>query len=75
MVTTAMAKMPRDYYPDNLEGRNKGDLKTELHKLIKQHVRIEYGRNGTWVVFRESDIREDGTIWDMYSNIDRYFPS
>ena len=75
MVTTAMAKMPRDYYPDNLEGRNKGDLKTELHKLIKQHVRIEYGRNGTWVVFRESDIREDGTIWDMYSKIDRYFPS
>ena len=72
---SAVAEMPRDYYPDNLEGRNKGDLKTELHKLIKEHKRIEYGSKGTWVVFRESDIRDDGTIWDMYSNIDRYFPS
>ena len=73
-IVVAMADMPRDYYPDNLEGRNKGDLKTELHKLIKEHTRIEYGRNGTWVVFRESDIRDDGTVWDMYSTIERYFP-
>lgn len=70
----AVAEMPRDYYPDNLEGRSKEDLKTELHKLIKVHTRIEYGSKGTWVVFRESDIREDGTIWDMYSNATRYFP-
>ena len=70
----AVAEMPRDYYPDNLEGRSKEDLKTELHKLIKVHTRIEYGSKGTWVVFRESDIREDGTIWDMYSNTTRYFP-
>lgn len=69
------AEMPRDYYPDNLEGRSKEDLKTELHKLIKQHTRIEYGSKGTWVVFRESDIREDGTIWDMYSDVTRYFPA
>ncbi len=72
---SAVAEMPRDYYPDNLEGRNKGDLKTELHKLIKEHRRIEYGSKGTWVVFRESDIRDDGSIWDMYSNIQRYFPA
>ncbi len=74
-AVNAVADMPRDYYPDDLEGRNKGDLKTELHKLIKDHRRIEYGKYGTWVVFRESDIRDDGTVWDMYSNIDRYFPA
>lgn len=74
-IINAAAEMPRDYYPDNLEGRNKGDLKTELHKLIKEHRRIEYGSKGTWVVFRESDIRDDGSIWDMYSNIQRYFPA
>lgn len=73
VTTVALADMPRDYYPDHLEGRNKGDLKTELHKLIKEHRRIEYGGKGTWVVFRESDIRPDGTVWDMYSNIERYF--
>ena len=71
----AQAEMPRDYYPDNLVGRNKGDLKTELHKLLKEHRRIEYGGYGTWVVFRESDVRADGTVWDMYSNIIRYFAS
>ena len=38
----AVADMPRDYYPDNIAGRNKGDLKTELHKLLKEHRRIEY---------------------------------
>lgn len=72
---SAIAATPRDYYPDELEGRNKGDLKTQLHQLLKEHRRIEYGSRGTWVVFRESDIREDGTVWDMYSDIDRYFPA
>lgn len=71
----ASADMPREYYPDNLEGRNRGDLKTELHKLIKEHTRIQYGSNGTWVVFRQSDIRPDGSIWDMYSGVVRYFPA
>ncbi len=70
---SSMAEMPRDYYPDNIEGRNKGDLKTELHKLLKNHKRISYGANGTWVVFRDSDVRPDGSVWDMYSNIVRYF--
>ncbi|MBR5843996.1 MAG: endonuclease [Bacteroidaceae bacterium] len=71
----AVADMPRDYYPDNIAGRNKGDLKTELHKLLKEHRRIEYGGKGTWVVFRESDRRDNGTVWDMYSNVVRYFQS
>lgn len=73
--SVAWAEMPRDYYPDNLVGRNKGDLKTELHKLLKEHHRIEYGGKGTWVVFRESDRRDNGTVWDMYSNTVRYFQS
>lgn len=74
-TASVCADMPRDYYPDNIEGRNRGDLKTELHKLIKEHVRIQYGANGTWVVFRQSDIRPDGSIWDMYSGTVRYFPA
>ncbi len=75
LALIAVAEMPRDYYPDNLEGRNKEDLKTALHKLIKVHTRIEYGSKGTWVVFRESDVRDDGSIWDMYSDVRRFFPS
>ena len=30
---------------------------------------------GTWQAFPVTDMREDGTIWDMYSNSMRYFPS
>ncbi len=37
---------------------NKGDLKSY----------------GTWQAFAQSDITEDGTVWDMYSNSVRYYP-
>ena len=30
---------------------------------------------GTWQAFPLTDIREDGSIWDMYSNSQRYFPN
>ena len=30
---------------------------------------------GTWQAFPETDIREDGSIWDMYSNSVRYYPA
>lgn len=75
ITTIALADMPRDYYPDYIEGLNKEDLKTELHLLVKEHYRIQYGAKGTWVVFRDSDVRPDGSIWDMYSDIERYFPA
>ncbi|MBQ0076355.1 MAG: endonuclease [Bacteroidales bacterium] len=29
---------------------------------------------GTWQAFPVSDIREDGSIWDMYSNNHRFYP-
>ncbi len=31
-------------------------------------------RYGTWTAFVQTDLRSDGTIWDMYSNTKRYFP-
>lgn len=67
------ADMPRDYYPNTLEGKNGAELKTELHNLLKEHTRIAYGSrnyNGacTWTVFKKSDVRPNGKVWDMYSN-------
>jgi hypothetical protein len=29
---------------------------------------------GTWQAFPFTDVKEDGTIWDMYSNCVRYYP-
>ncbi len=67
------ADMPRDYYPNTLEGKSGAELKTELHNLLKNHTRIAYGSrdyNGacTWTVFKKSDVRPNGKVWDMYSN-------
>lgn len=66
--------MPRDYYPNSLEGKNGAELKTELHNLLKNHTRLPYGSRDynqiacTWTVFKKSDVRPNGKVWDMYSN-------
>ncbi len=75
-----LADMPRDYYPNTLEGKSGAELKTELHNLLKNHTRIAYGSRNydgacTWTVFRESDKRDNGKVWDMYSNYTYSFPN
>ena len=73
VVGTLRAEMPRDYYPSTMEGKNQRELKTVLHELVKNHRRIAYGSRNydnccTWTVFKTSDRRPDGTVWDMYSD-------
>lgn len=70
-----LADMPRDYYPDALNGKKERYIKNILHDLLKDHVRIGYGTYGTWKVFRQSDRRPNGTVWDMYSDNVYYFGS
>ena len=67
------ADIPPGYY-NEADGKKDAALKTAMHNIIRPHTRIEYGANGTWSVFRTSDVRSDGSIWDMYSNVVRYFP-
>ena len=71
-----LAQMP-EYYSDKLNGKKNKELKTTLYLLLKDHTRIPYGSSygATWTVFRKSDVRPDGSIWDMYSNTRRSFPS
>ena len=73
-IFSLLADMPRDYYPNSLEGKNGAELKTELHNLLKNHTRLPYGSRDynqiacTWTVFKKSDVRPNGKEWDMYSN-------
>ena len=73
-IFSLLADMPRDYYPNSLEGKNGAELKTELHNLLKNHTRLAYGSRDynqiacTWTVFKKSDVRPNGKVWDMYSN-------
>ena len=72
-VWGANADIPAGYYESTM-GKKDAELKTAMHRVISPHTRIDYGAKGTWSVFRSSDVRPDGTIWDMYSNEVRYFP-
>lgn len=73
LLTTSLqvqAEAPSGYY-DRAEGLNKGALLNALESIVGEHTNVGY--NGLWEVFKESDVREDGTIWDMYST-SRYTP-
>ncbi|MBO7230166.1 MAG: endonuclease [Bacteroidaceae bacterium] len=73
LVISAYADIPPGYY-NRAVGKKNAELKTVMHEIIRPHTRIDYGSSGTWVVFRTSDVRADASIWDMYSNVVRYFP-
>lgn len=56
------------YYQGNIDFSLTGAaLKTDFHKLIKSHKDVGY--DGLYEVYEKSDIRPDGTVWDMYSNM------
>ncbi len=55
----------------NLTLRN-ADLKTNLFQIIKDHTAIGY--DNLYSAYLKTDLREDGTIWDMYSDV-KYNPS
>ena len=80
-IFSLLADMPRDYYPNSLEGKNGAGLKTELHNLLKNHTRLPYGSRDynqiacTWTVFKKSDVRPNKKVWDMYSNNSYSFSS
>lgn len=63
---------PNGYY-NNASGKKKDELKTALYQIVRNHTVLDYG--SLWTVFRQTDQRQDGTVWDMYSNITRTFNS
>lgn len=66
----AERNIPSGYY-NGLDGKTKESLKTAVKGSISGQKVISYG-DDTWDVFRDSDVRSDGTWWDIYSNEKRY---
>ncbi len=64
LATLASAQPPAGYY-SSCEGKKAQALLEELHNVIGPHSIVSY--SGLWNVYKESDLRSDGTIWDMYS--------
>ena len=77
--------IPQGYY-SHAQGLKDSLLKAALHDSICMGWRVHYGTQGytypdsiyytgTWNYLPLTDQRPDGTIWDMYSNTRRYFPT
>ena len=57
-----------EYYRETVDLRGE-ELRTALWNKIKNHNIFYYNNmwNSNWSIFQETDIKEDGYIWDMYS--------
>ena len=67
--TGVFAAIPEGYY-DTAEGKKSEELKTGMFNIIKNHTVLSYG--DLWTAFKKTDIRPDGKVWDIYSNITNY---
>lgn len=59
-----LADAPSGYY-SACEGKCGQALLTALYDKISYHTTISYA--GLWNIYPVTDVRADGTIWDMYS--------
>ncbi len=71
----AWAQGPNDSgtYYRAADGQKGSALKTALFKIITSHTDVGY--DGLWDVYDKSDMRSDGTYWDMYSCTTKFKPS
>ena len=63
-IFQADAKAPNSYYT-SCEGKSGKALLSQLEDVVGDHTTVSY--NGLWDLFETSDVRPDGTVWDMYS--------
>lgn len=73
-------------YYSQCQGLSDSTLMAALRDTISTGERFHYGTHGytysdnvyytgTWNYFPLTDMREDGQVWDMYSNSVRYYPN
>ncbi len=60
----ALSEIPAGYY-DSCEGKSGQALLKALNAKIANHTNVGY--DGLWNVYKQSDVRADGTLWDIYS--------
>jgi len=60
------AQIPNGYY-DSATGTGYV-LKTQLYNIINDHTSVSY-TPGVWDAIYTTDVRTDGYVWDMYSDV------
>ena len=66
-VLFVAGQIPAGYY-DAANGKTGEDLQSALHDIINGHTIITY-TPGIWSAFYTTDVKPNGTVWDMYSDI------
>ena len=60
-----LAQPPANYY-NSAFGKKEKALKTAMKEIIRPHIQRSYGN--LWDDFQITDKKDDGKVWDMYSN-------
>jgi len=71
LALSLLAQAPAGYYSSS-KGKSGSALKTALFSIISSHTERSYKQ--LWTDFKTTDVRADGKIWDMYSNVTNYEP-
>jgi len=61
-----LAAQPAGYY-SSADGLSGTALQQALHDIIDNHTSLSYA--GLWTAFKTTDKKDDGKVWDMYSDI------
>lgn len=60
------------FYYQNADGKQGKNLKTAMAQVINPHKTLSYA--SLWDCYYTTDLRPDGKIWDMYSDMTDYRP-
>lgn len=74
VAVAAWAQGPNNtgtYYKD-ADGKKGSELKTALFNIVSTHTTRSY--KSLWDAYKLYDLREDGKIWDIYSDMTNYTP-
>ena len=63
------AEIPAGYYDDAV-GKSGEDLQKSLSTILNDANDVGY--NGVWNLYKTTDRRSDGKVWDMYSDVTNY---
>ncbi|MBO7259264.1 MAG: endonuclease [Paludibacteraceae bacterium] len=63
--TSIYAEAPAGYYT-NAKGKSKEALKTALSNIISSNYK-QWSYDKLYTIYAESDVTDDGKVWDMYS--------
>lgn len=64
-----VAQIPNGYY-DGAANKKERELKTALSTAISSHEQHSYKQ--LWQDFLTTDMRDDGSVWDMYSSLKQF---